>query len=306
MRNTTQRLVDEINRLKKERRALVLSHNYQMGEIQDIADFTGDSLELSGKATQTDARVIVFSGVHFMAETASLLNPEKTVLIPDLTAGCSMSDMITADEVRALKARHPGAVVICYVNTSAAVKAESDICCTSSNAVNVVRSVPADREIIFIPDQYLGNYVSQLTGRKMILFDGYCPTHYRIMASDLQEVKAHHPGAEVVVHPECTEDVIGEANQVLSTSGICKAVRQSASQEIIVGTEIGILHRLRKENPEKKIYAACQWCDCAHMKVNTLEKVLWSLEDMKYVVDVPMEIRLRATKAVERMMAISA
>ncbi len=306
MSNTTAYLTEKINRLKKERRALVLSHNYQVGEIQDVADFIGDSLELSRMAIRTDAKVILFCGVHFMAETAALLNPDKRVLIPDLTAGCSMSDMVTVEKVRALKAKHPDAVVVCYVNTSAEVKAESDICCTSSNAANVVSSIPLDREIIFIPDQYLGNYVSRLTGRKLILYDGYCPVHYRIMASDLEELKSCHPDAEVVVHPECTEEVVAQADRVLSTSGICQAVRQSTAQKVIVGTEIGILHRLQKENPGKKIFAACQWCDCAHMKVNTLEKVLWSLEDMQHVVTIPEEIFVNARRAVERMMAIPA
>ncbi|MGH7274847.1 MAG: quinolinate synthase NadA [Nitrospiria bacterium] len=305
MSETTGHLIEKLNRLKKERRALILSHNYQVGEIQDVADFTGDSLELSQIATRTDAKVILFCGVHFMAETAALLNPDKLVLIPDLTAGCSMSDMITVEKVRELKARHPGAVVVCYVNTSAAVKAESDICCTSSNAAKVVLSIPPDREIIFIPDQYLGSYLSRQTGRKLILYDGYCPVHYRIMAADLEEVKGQHPDAEVVVHPECTPEVIAQADQVLSTSGISRAVRQSRAEEIIVGTEIGILHRLKKENPQKKIFAACQWCDCAHMKVNTLEKVLWSLEDMQHVVEVPEEIFVKARRAVERMMTLS-
>ena len=305
MSETTGHLIEKINRLKKERRALILSHNYQVGEIQDIADFTGDSLELSQIATRTEAKVILFCGVHFMAETAALLNPDKVVLIPDLTAGCSMSDMITVEKVRELKAQHPGAVVVCYVNTSVAVKAESDICCTSSNAAKVVLSIPPDREIIFIPDQYLGSYLSRQTGRKLILYDGYCPVHYRIMAADLEEVKVQHPNAEVVVHPECTPEVITQADQVLSTSGISRAVRQSSAEEIIVGTEIGILHRLKKENPQKKIFAACQWCDCAHMKVNTLEKVLWSLEDMQHVVIVPAGIFLNARRAVERMMTLA-
>jgi quinolinate synthase len=306
MNNTTAYLVDKINRLKKDRCALILSHNYQEGEIQDVADFTGDSLELSRIAVRTDAKAILFCGVHFMAETAALLNPEKVVLIPDLTAGCSMSDMITVEKLRALKARHPDAVVVCYVNTSAAVKAESDICCTSSNAVKVVLSIPPDREIIFIPDQFLGSYISRLTGRKLILYDGYCPVHYRIMATDLEALKSQHPSAEVMVHPECTEEVIAQADRVLSTSGICQTARQSTAQEVIVGTEVGILHRLKKENPGKKFFAACQWCDCTHMKVNTLEKLLWSLEDMQHVVTIPQEVFVKARRAVERMLAIPA
>ncbi len=302
---STISMLDKIQQLKKEHNALILSHNYQVSEIQDVADFVGDSLELSQKATGVEADVLLFCGVHFMAETAAILNPDKTVLIPDVTAGCSMSDMITAQTVRDLKVRHPGAVVVCYVNTSAAVKAESEICCTSSNAEKVVNSIPQDKEIIFIPDQHLGNYVSQRTGRKLILYDGYCPTHYRIMASDLEQAKAQHPGAQVLVHPECTDEVIQMSDETLSTSGICRAAKESPAQEIIVGTEIGILHRLRKENPDKKIFAACQWCDCAHMKVNSLEKVLWSLEDLQYVVTMPEAIRRKAYRAVERMMDIS-
>ena len=276
------RLIAEIRRLKTERRAVILSHNYQVSEIQDVADFIGDSLELSQQAARTDAEVILFCGVHFMAETAAVLCPDKTVLLPDLGAGCSMAGMLDAGQLRAMKAEHPDAVVVCYVNSTAEVKAESDICCTSANAERIVRSIPEDREIIFIPDQYLGRHVARLTGRRLILADGYCPTHYRIMAADLQAVKAAHPDAEVVVHPECTPAVAALADQVLSTSGIRRVVRASTAQAVIVGTETGMLDRLRKENPDKQIFAACRWCDCAHMKVNTLEKVLWSLEDLEH------------------------
>ncbi len=298
-------LVERIHELKKSRRAIIIAHNYQNSEIQDVADFVGDSLELSCRAARTDAEVLLFCGVHFMAETAAILCPDKTVLLPDPEAGCSMSDMLTADELRTLKAKHPDAVVVCYVNSSAEVKAESDICCTSSNAAAVVRSIPADRKIIFVPDQYLGSYIARETGRDLILHHGYCPTHFRILAADIETARAAHPGAEVVVHPECTPDVIGRADQVLSTSGICNAVRNSSARDIIVGTEVGILHRLRKENPEKRIHAGCAWCDCSHMKVNTLEKILWSLEDLQYVVRVDEPIRTRALRAVRRMMEIS-
>ncbi|MEO5658100.1 MAG: quinolinate synthase NadA, partial [Nitrospiria bacterium] len=197
----TQSLVERIQTLKAERQAVILSHNYQIGEIQDVADFVGDSLELSRMAVDLPAQVIVFCGVHFMAETAAILNPGKTVLLPDLDAGCSMADMITVEQLRALKARHPGAVVVCYVNTTAEIKAESDYCCTSSNAVQVVEGIPRDREIIFIPDQFLGDYVAKRTGRDLILYNGYCPVHYRIMASDVATLKAAHPAAEVLVHP---------------------------------------------------------------------------------------------------------
>ena len=300
-----EKLITRINRLKKDRQAIILAHNYQVGEIQDVADFLGDSLELAQKAARTDAKVIVFCGVHFMAETAAVLCPGQTVLLPDLSAGCGMSEMITAQEVRTMKTTYPDAVVVCYVNSSAEVKAESDICCTSSNAVNVVRSIPEDREIIFIPDQYLGDYVMRETGRKLILFNGYCPTHFRIMTSDLQAAKTAHPKALVLAHPECTPDVAALADHVLSTSGICSESQKTSKSEIIVATETGILHRLQKENPDKAFIPACHWCDCAHMKVNNLEKLLWSLEELQYPVEVEASIRVRAKNAIERMLEIS-
>ncbi len=302
---TEKRLIAKIERLKRERQAIILAHNYQIGEIQDVADFLGDSLELSQKAAQTDAKVIVFCGVHFMAETAAVLCPNQTVLLPDLDAGCGMSEMITAEEVRALKAKHPGAAVVCYVNSSAEVKAESDICCTSSNAAKVVQSIPADREVIFIPDQFLGAHVERQTGRKLILYNGYCPTHFRIMTSELIAAKAAHPDALVLAHPECTPQVSAAADKVLSTSGICIESRKTNHAEVIVATEIGILHRLQKENPDKEFIPACKWCDCAHMKVNTLEKLLWSLEEMQFPITVPPSIAARAKKAIDRMLEIS-
>lgn len=301
---TDQALIERILKLKAERKAVIISHNYQVSELQDVADFVGDSLELSQLAARTDAEVIAFCGVDFMAETAAILCPEKTVLIPDLDAGCSMSDMITVEQLRALKAKHPGAAVVCYVNTTAAIKAESDICCTSSNAVRVVESIPKDKEVIFIPDQFLGQHVMKQTGRKMILYNGYCPTHFRIMAADLLKMKAEHPKAAVFAHPECTSEVTALADQVASTSGISRAVKASSAEEVIIATETGMLHRIQKENPAKKVFAACQWCDCAHMKVNTLEKLLWSLEDMQHVVTVPEEIRLKARRSIDRMLAL--
>ncbi|MFY9269180.1 MAG: quinolinate synthase NadA [Candidatus Manganitrophaceae bacterium] len=300
-----KRLITKIERLKKERQAIILSHNYQVGELQDVADFIGDSLELSQKAAATDAKVIVFCGVHFMAETAAVLCPNQTVLLPDLSAGCGMSEMISAEEVRALKAKHPGAVVVCYVNSSAEVKAESDVCCTSSNAVKVVRSIPADKEIIFIPDQYLGAYVQRETGRSLILYNGYCPTHFRIRAAEIEAAKAAHPDALVLAHPECTPEAAALADRVLSTSGIRAEARQTTAKTVIVATEIGMLHRLEKENPDKEFIPACQWCDCAHMKVNNLEKLLWSLEEMRFPVTVPPEIARRAKRAIDRMLEIS-
>lgn len=298
------RLVARIEGLKKERQAIILAHNYQVGEIQDVADFLGDSLELSQKAARTDAKVIVFCGVHFMAETAAILCPEQTVLLPDLSAGCGMSEMISRDDLLEMKAAHPGAVVVCYVNSSAEVKAESDICCTSSNAANVVRSIPENIEIIFVPDQYLGAHVMRQTGRKLILYNGYCPTHVRIMVSELEEAKAEHPNALVMAHPECTQEVSAIADQVLSTSGICLESGKTEREEVIVATEVGILHRLQKENPEKVFIPACRWCDCAHMKVNNLENLLWALEEMQYPIRVEESVRIRAKKAIDRMLEI--
>ncbi|HZR46134.1 MAG TPA: quinolinate synthase NadA [Candidatus Manganitrophaceae bacterium] len=302
---TEKRLIAKIERLKKERQAVILAHNYQVGEIQDVADFLGDSLELSQKAAKTDAKVIVFCGVHFMAETAAVLCPDQTVLLPDLAAGCGMSEMITADEVRALKAKHPRAAVVCYVNSSAEVKAESDVCCTSSNAAKVVRSIPEDQEVIFIPDQYLGAHVERQTGRKLILYNGYCPTHFRIMTTEIEEAKAAHPDALVMAHPECTPQVSALADRVLSTSGIAAEAKKTEKGRIIVATEVGMLHRLQKESPEKEFIPACSWCDCAHMKVNNLEKLLWSLEEMQYPVRVDRAVALRAKKAIDRMLDIS-
>jgi quinolinate synthase len=301
---TEKTISARIGELKRDRRAIILAHNYRVGEIQDVADFSGDSLELSQRAAQTDAEVIVFCGVHFMAETAAILCPDQAVLMPDLSAGCGMAEMITADAVREMKAVHPGAAVVCYVNSSAEVKAESDICCTSSNAARVVLSIPADREIIFIPDQYLGAHVMRQTGRNLILYNGYCPTHVRIMAAELSEVIAENEGAAVFAHPECTESVSLLADRVLSTSGIARAARESKASKIIVATEIGMLHRLSSENPDKEFIPACRHCDCAHMKVNNLEKLLWSLEEMRYPVRVTPAVAKRARQSIESMLAI--
>jgi len=296
-------LVEDILRLREQRQAVILAHNYQIGEVQDIADLVGDSLELSQKAARTNARVIVFCGVHFMAETASILSPEKTVLLPAINAGCPMADMITADELRKKKREHPGVPVVCYVNSSAEVKAESDICCTSANALKVVESIPAD-EVIFVPDQYLGHYVSTKTRKKMLLWPGYCPTHVKILVEDIIKLKKQFPNAKVVVHPECTAEVIDLADEALSTSGILKFAQKTEAKEIIVGTEVGIIHRLKKENPEKTFIPASKKAVCPNMKRINLEKVLWSLQDMSSEVRVPEEIRSRAKRAVDRMLEI--
>jgi len=297
-------IVEKINQLKRERNAIILAHNYQIGEVQDIADYIGDSLGLSRTASQTNADVIVFCGVHFMAETASILCPDKIVLMPDINAGCPMAAMITADALRALKTKHPKAKVVSYVNTPAEVKAESDICCTSSNAINIIESITDTEEIIFAPDKYLSHYVSTQTNRKLIPWNGYCPSHIKILPEDILKQKNAHPEAKVIVHPECTPPVIQLANEVLSTSGMCKYSRLSDANEIIIGTEIGLLYRLRKENLGKKFYPASEKAICPNMKLITLEKILWSLEDMKYEVKVHRDIRVRAMRAVDRMIEV--
>jgi len=301
MENRDAGLVEKISDLKKRRNAVILTHNYQLGEVQDIADFVGDSLELSQNAAKTGADVIVFCGVQFMAETASILCPDKVVLLPDISAGCPLADMITAERLRAEKKEHPQAVVVCYINSPAEVKAESDICCTSANAVGVVESLDA-REILFIPDQYLGHYVSARTGKKMILWPGFCPTHVRISPERIKELKREYPQAKVVVHPECRPEVIALADEVLSTSGMCRYARRDEVREMVVGTEMGIIHRLRKENPGKRFIPVSEQAICPNMKLITLEKVLWSLEEMSPEVKVPQEIRRRAKAAVDKML----
>jgi quinolinate synthase len=298
-------LIEKILNLKTRKKAIILVHNYQLGEVQDIADFVGDSLELSQKAARTDAEVIVFCGVHFMAETASIICPDKTVLLPDLHAGCPMANMITPQALREKKKEHPKATVVCYVNTSAAVKAESDICCTSANAVRLVERLTDVQEIIFVPDQYLGSYVASQTGKKMILWPGYCPTHVRILPQDILRRKAEHPQAKAVVHPECRPEVKALADAVLSTGGMIRFARESDAREIIVGTEIGIIHRLQKENPEKRFIPASEQAICPRMKLITLETILWSLENMTHEIKVPERIRRRARTAVDKMLEVA-
>ena len=298
-------IIEKISELKKKHNAVILAHNYQRGEIQDVADFVGDSLGLSQQAAKTDADLIVFCGVHFMAETAALLSPDKTVIMPDEHAGCPMASMITARELREKKKLYPNAKVVCYVNTTAAVKAESDICCTSSNAVKIVSSIPEDEEIIFVPDKSLGAYVSSCLDREMMYWEGYCPTHHRILAEQIVKMKSEHPDAEVVVHPECTPDVIALADHVASTTGILNYAKSSNSKEFVIGTEIGILHRMKKENPDKTFMPVTPLSDCPNMKLNTLEKLLWSLEDIQFVVTVPEEIAVAARKAIQRMLDLS-
>jgi quinolinate synthase len=297
-------LLDSIGQLKQLRKAVILAHNYQPGEVQDIADFVGDSLGLSKQAAATDAETIVFCGVHFMAETAKILSPDKMVLLPDKYAGCPMADMINAQQLRKLKAEHPDAMVVCYVNSSAEVKAESDYCCTSSNAAEIVASLPPDKEIIFVPDKYLGQYTAEKTGRKLILWPGYCPTHAYISEDDILKAKAAHPGAIVMAHPECTEPVKELADQVLSTGQMLKYAAKSDAKKFIVATEIGIIYTLQKQNPHKEFFMASARAICPNMKRINLEKIAWSLEDLQYRITVQEDIANKAKKALEKMIAV--
>ena len=296
--------IKRLEQLKKEKNAVILAHIYQLPEIQDIADFVGDSLDLNRKAADTDADVIVFCGVHFMAETAAILSPEKKVLIPDTGAGCPMADMVTAQQLREFKKKYNNPQVVAYVNTSAAVKAESDICCTSSNAVKVVESVKSG-DIIFVPDRNLGGYVQKKTGREMIIWNGFCPTHNNLMLPEhLLKAKELYPEAEILVHPECRPETVALADHAMSTGQMCKYVPQSPKKEFIIGTESGILYKLEKENPDKKFYPVSSFAVCPNMKKITLAKVLDTLADMKNVVTVPEEIREKAYTPIKKMLDI--
>ena len=295
----------EIERLKKERNAVILAHNYTRGEVQDVADYTGDSLALARRATQVDADVIVFCGVYFMAETAAILNPDKTVLIPDPAAGCPMADMIAGAQLRELKAKHPGAVAVCYVNSTAEVKAECDLCVTSGNAEKVMATIPAGREILFVPDQHLGGHVSAKEGRAYVLWPGYCPTHARLTPKMIAAARAAHPGAPVMVHPECPKDVREAADEQLSTGGMCRFARESDAQTILVGTEVGILHRLRKENPDKTFVSVSDTLVCPNTKKTTLENLRVCLRDMSNRVVVEKDVADRARRAIDAMLAVS-
>jgi len=309
-------LQGEIKRLARTRNAVILAHNYERAEVQDVADFVGDSLGLSREAAKTAADVIVFCGVHFMAETATILSPEKTVLLPDLAAGCSLASTIDAAALKQWKDEHPGAVVVSYVNTSAEVKAESDYCCTSGNAIEVVNSIPADREILFLPDMFLGAHVRRMTGRKNIhVWLGECHVHAGIDPENIRLQRRLHPEAEFLVHPECgcstsvleaisAGDVDADGMQILSTEGMIKRPALSNADEFIVATEVGILHRLRRENPSKRFFAANERASCAYMKVTTLPKVRDALERNQYRITVPPDIAERARGAIERMVAI--
>lgn len=308
-------ITDEIQRLKRENNAVILAHNYQIPEVQDIADVVGDSLGLSQAAARTEADMIVFCGVHFMAETASIISPKKKVLIPDLQAGCSLAASVDVESIRKWKANHPDAIVVAYVNTSAAVKAESDYCCTSSNAVNVVNALPRDKEILFLPDMFLGAYVSKMTGRSMHLWQGECHVHVGITPTDVAQMRKQKPNAEMLIHPECgcatstmyyTADgtIPGNHTHILSTEGMTRYARESSAEEFLVATEVGILHKLRKENPTKRFFPTNEHASCQYMKMITLEKVLSSLQNKAYEVTVPEEIANKARVAIRKMLEL--
>ena len=311
-----EELQQQIRELAREKNAVILAHNYERPEIQDLADFVGDSLGLSREAAKTEADIIVFCGVHFMAETAAILSPQKTVLLPDLAAGCSLASTIDAEQLRQWKAEHPGAVVVSYVNTTAEVKAESDYCCTSGNAVEVINAIPADREILFLPDMFLGAHVRRVSGRDNIhVWMGECHVHAGIDPENIRLQRQLHPEAEFLIHPECgcstsvieamsAGDIDAEGVQILSTEGMIKRPKESPADAFIVATEVGILHRLRRENPSKQFHAANERASCAYMKVTTLPKVLKSIENLQYPITVPADVASRARRAIERMIAI--
>lgn len=298
-------LAQEILRLKEDRDAVLLAHNYQRPEVQDIADFVGDSLYLSRKAMESDRSVIVFAGVRFMAETAKILNPGRTVLLPDLKAGCGLADSITAEQLRAWKKAHPGAVVVAYINTSADVKAEADVCCTSSNAVKIVEQVPRDREILFLPDMFLGDYVRRRTGRAMHLWVGDCPVHAKLRPEDLTRARAEHPGAPVIAHPECgcATQAMGNVDRILSTDGMVRYAEETHAPEVLIATEVGILHRMQKLNPTTHFTPIDAGAICPYMKEIDLEDVRDSLALDRYRIEVPPETAAKARVALERMVA---
>jgi len=298
-------LEEEIVQLKREKHALLLAHNYQIPEVQDVADYVGDSLFLSRKAAETDAPIIVFAGVRFMAETAKILNPEKTVLLPDLEAGCGLADSITAEQLREWKTQHPGAAVVAYINTSADVKAESDYCCTSSNAMKVVSQVPAGQEILFLPDVFLGEYVRKKTGRAMHLWVGDCPVHAKLRPEDVARARLAHPGAEVIAHPECgcATASLPEVDRVLSTDGMVRFAEETRAPEVLVATEVGILHRMRRLNPRTRFTPLSEAAICPYMKQIDLADVRDSLKLNRFVIDVPPATAERARRALLRMIA---
>ncbi|NLI69981.1 MAG: quinolinate synthase NadA [Firmicutes bacterium] len=299
----TDALKDRIQQLKKQRNAVILAHNYQIGEVQDIADFVGDSLDLSHRAAEADAETIVFCGVHFMAESAAMLAPEKTVLLPEALADCPLANMVTGPQLKKVRQRYPGVPVVTYINSTAEVKAESDICCTSANAIEVVNSLREER-VLFVPDKNLGGYVSRFTSKEVILWHGYCITHHRVTLRDIEKARRDHPGAPIIVHPECPPEVSINADQVLSTGGMVDFVARTGEKKLVIGTEVGLLYRLKKENPEKEFYLLSPGLLCPNMKYTTLHKVAHALEHMETVISVPEEIRKEAVVSLARMLEV--
>ncbi len=297
-----QTIIKRIMELKEEKNAVILAHNYERGEIQDVADFTGDSLGLSRQAMDQEADVIVFCGVHFMAESASILSPEKTVLLPEIYAGCPMASMVTAQALYAEKKKYPDAAVVCYVNSTADVKAQSDICCTSANAVEVVNSMD-EENILFVPDKNLADFVSRYSKKNIIPWDGYCPTHNQILVTDIIKARKDHPDAEVLAHPECRREVIDLADKVFSTTGMVEYAKR-AGEEFIIATEVGILHKLKKDNPKKRFYNVSNYAVCPEMKAIDLESLLLSLENMQHVITVDKDTRIKARLSLDRMLEV--
>lgn len=298
-------IIEKIQKLKKEKNAIVLAHCYQNVEIDEVADFVGDSLYLSQQAAKTDADIIVFAGVYFMAETAKILSPDKKVLLPRLEAGCQMADMINLQQIREFKSKHPNIPVVCYVNSTAEVKSESDICCTSANAVKVVKSMNVPK-VLFVPDTYLGTYVGeQLKDVEVITYPGYCPTHLRIRPEDILERKKQYPDAEVLVHPECHKEVVKLADFVGSTTGIMKMVKESNAKTFIIVTELGVVERLERDFPDKKFVLVSPKAVCANMKWIHLEDILNSLEAEQHEIDVDPELAKRAYAPIEKMVGIN-
>jgi quinolinate synthase len=298
-----EKLVEEIIRVKKEKKAIILAHNYQPDEVQEIADFVGDSLELSRKAAEVEAEIIVFCGVHFMAETAKILAPSKKVLLPDIKARCPMADRLSGKDLRWMKEQNPGRKVVAYVNTTAEVKAETDVCCTSANAVKVVNSLP-DEEIIFVPDRNLASYVMNQTGKRLIVWDGCCPIHEGIRVKDIEEQKRLHPEAEVWAHPECRPEVLEKVDRILSTGQMRRESPKSGAKAIIIATEVGLLYQLRKENPDKKFYAAREKAVCQNMKRINLKKVYKALLREKPEIILEESLAQKAKEAISRMVQI--
>lgn len=304
MKDRTTKLKKDIRSLLKERKAILLAHNYQRDEIQEIADLCGDSLGLSIAASQTDASVIVFCGVHFMAESAAILSPNKKVILPRMDAGCPMADMITPEKLLREKERFPDTPVVAYVNSTAEVKALSDICCTSANAVKVVNSLDGCGRVLFVPDMNLAHYVGRFVNKEVIGYKGFCPTHHRLKPEEVLRYKERYPDAVFVCHPECRPEVVDLADHVCSTSGMYKFAKETRAKRIIVGTEMGILYRLRKENPDKEFILPSKSLICPNMKLTTLEDCLYALERMENIVEVPEEVRIPAKRALDRMLSI--